>query len=266
MAVVAGGAVLGVLAHRRPSSPPRPVGANAVDGLVTGVLRGARSLTARTQHGSLPIYLVTMAATAAAATVPFLDSIDLDVLYRWDSATQAVLAVFVVALAVGAAGVGARLGAALGLGAVGLAVAGLFVAHGAPDLALTQLLVETVIVVGFVVGLGHLARRFPPTGQLWRSVRLAVAGLAGTGVMAALVASASAPSGTPPTTELARAAVDEGGGNNIVNVILTDMRALDTLGEVVVLVVVAVGILALAHVGRSPAPPTAEPVDVLEES
>jgi multicomponent Na+:H+ antiporter subunit A len=58
------------------------------------------------------------------------------------------------------------------------------------------------------------------------------------------------PAGTAPVSELTRQAIDEGGGNNIVNVILTDIRALDTLGEVVVLAVVAVGILALANVRR----------------
>ena len=42
-------------------------------------------------------------------------------------------------------------------------------------------------------------------------------------------------------------AAEDGGGNNIVNVILTDVRGLDTLGEVVVLATVALGILALAN-------------------
>ena len=46
-------------------------------------------------------------------------------------------------------------------------------------------------------------------------------------------------------------AADEGGGNNVVNVILTDTRALDTLGEVIVLMTVAVGILTLARKRRT---------------
>jgi multisubunit Na+/H+ antiporter MnhB subunit len=66
--------------------------------------------------------------------------------------------------------------------------------------------------------------------------------------MGALAASASRPTGEPRTAELVARGVDEGGGNNIVNVILTDVRALDTLGEVVVLLVVAVGVLALRNV------------------
>ena len=218
------------------------------------------------QHGSLPVYVVTMAATAAIAAVPFVFAIDPEALTLWDGWVQAVLAVLVVAGA-GAAAivVESRLGAALGLGVVGIGVAGLFVVQGAPDLALTQLLVETVVVGGFVIGLGRLARRFPETGQVWRSVRVGVSVLLGTVVALGLAAAASNPTGAPPLDELAEQATDEGGGNNVVNVILTDIRALDTLGEVVVLAVVAIGILALAFPVRPPSSGGANPA-VVEES
>lgn len=134
---------------------------------------------------------------------------------------------------------------------MGIGVSGLFVVHGAPDLFLTQLLVETVVVVGFVVGLGHLARRFPPAGLAWRGVRIAVASTFAVAVMVALASAGSKPTGTAPIEALTDQAVAEGGGNNVVNVILTDMRALDTLGEVVVLATVAIGILALSRLGGS---------------
>ena len=245
--VVVAGLVLGLVLHRRESTAPEAVGAAAVDRLTDDVLGSARWLTGRVQHGSLPVYLVTMAGTAALATVPFAFGVEIDAVYAWDSPMQAVLAVLVVAAAITAAAVGSRLGAALGLGAVGLGVAGLFVIHGAPDLALTQLLVETVVVVGFVVGLGHLTRQFPPVGHIWRSIRIGVSALVGIALMVALSAAASSPVGEPPVEELVRQGADEGGGNNIVNVVLTDIRALDTLGEVFVLAVVAIGILALSR-------------------
>ena len=66
----------------------------------------------------------------------------------------------------------------------------------------------------------------------------------------ALVAAGAQPAGRTPVDEMVAAAVDEGGGKNIVNVILTDLRALDTLGEVVVLATVATGVLALARVNK----------------
>ncbi len=260
--IVAFGAGLGAMAWRRQLPRPTFSGEAGADRLVDGVLGGARLVTRRVQHGSLPIYLATMAAVAAVAATPFVLSIDPDALYRWDSGGQAVLAVLAVAAAAGAAAVDSRLGAALGLGVVGLTVAGLFVTHGAPDLALTQLLVETVVVVGFVVALGHLTRRFPGLGDVWRALRIGVATLVGVAMAAGLAATASNPSGSPPRRALADQAVDEGGGNNVVNVILTDVRALDTLGEVVVLAVVAVGILSLAARPRPTAPvaPPGDPV------
>ena len=265
-AIVAAGAVVGVLLARRTDAVPAPFGAEVVDRITDEVVVTARRVTGRVQHGSLPVYVVTMAATAAIAAVPFVFAIDPEALTLWDGWVQAVLAVLVVAGA-GAAAivVESRLGAALGLGVVGIGVAGLFVVQGAPDLALTQLLVETVVVVGFVIGLGRLARRFPETGQVWWSVRVGVSVLLGTVVALGLAAAASNPTGAPPLDELAEQATDEGGGNNVVNVILTDIRALDTLGEVVVLAVVAIGILALAFTVRPPSSGGANPA-VVEES
>ena len=192
--------------------------------------------------------MVTTAAVTVLVAIPFATSVDLDDLEPWDHPLQAALGVLIVVGAIGTVRIPGRLGAALGLGSVGFGMAGIFVIQGAPDLALTQLLVETVVVVGFVVGLGHLSREFPPVGQLWRTVRIVVSIGVGVAVSVGLAASASAPTGVPPLAELTERAADIGGGNNIVNVILTDVRALDTFGEVVVLVAVAMGILTLARV------------------
>lgn len=246
MGVLAVGAVGGLIASRLEGPEPASVGANVADGLLDGVLTLAREVTVRTQHGSLPVYLATMAVTVSVAGLAFVDGISFDHLVAWDAPLQMVLAIGIAAAALAGAFVSSRLGAALTLGAVGTAVSGLFVIAGAPDLALTQLVIETIVVVGFVVGLGHLARSFPKVNNTWNSVRIAISGVGGIVVVAALVATSAKPTGSAPLTELATQAVNEGGGNNIVNVVLTDMRALDTLGEVVVLAVVAIGILALA--------------------
>lgn len=248
--IVAAGILVGGLAARRTSEGPEAVGAAVVDDGIDGTIALARQTAAQIQHGSLPVYVATMAATASLATLPFLWALDPDVLYRWDRPAQGALAVAVVLAALATLRVDSRLGAALALGSVGVGVSGLFVVHGAPDLVLTQLLVETVVVVGFVMGLGHLARSFPPVGAIWRSTRIVVSLMVGGAVAVGLAASASRPTGAPPLEALTEGAVDEGGGNNVVNVILTDVRALDTVGEIVVLAVVAIGVLALARAGR----------------
>lgn len=247
MMILAVGSVLGVaITRRRDITVPRPVGADVADKTLDGVLRFAPKLTAKIQHGSLPVYLATMAAVVSLAAIPFAAGISFDHLTLWDHPLQGALSAAVVAAALAGAFVGSRLGAALTLGAVGVGVTGLFIVHGAPDLALTQLLVETVIVVGFVLGLGHLARRFPPVEDTWRTVRIIVSGFGGVAVMVALVAAGANPASRAPLEALTTGAVDEGGGKNVVNVVLTDIRALDTFGEVVVLATVAIGILALA--------------------
>jgi multicomponent Na+:H+ antiporter subunit A len=100
-----------------------------------------------------------------------------------------------------------------------------------------------------VIGLGHLTHRFPRADNRWLITRIVISVAAGVSVAGALVASRSRPTGAPPREALVTEAVEIGGGNNVVNVILTDTRALDTLGEIVVLAVVAIGIVALGAAG-----------------
>ncbi len=102
-AIVAVGAVVGVLLARRSGAVPSPFGAEVVDRITDEVVVTARRITGRIQHGSLPVYVATMAATAAIAAVPFVFAIDPDALTLWDGWVQAVLAVLVVAAAGAAA-------------------------------------------------------------------------------------------------------------------------------------------------------------------
>ncbi len=254
MAVLIVGFALGVgAAARKVASAPNATGADAADGLIDGILSNTPRFIAVVQHGSLPVYLATMTAAVAVAGIAFTDQVSLSHLQLWDTPLQGVLAAGIVAAAAAGAAVRSRLGATLTLGATGIGMSGIFIIHGAPDLALTQLLVEIIVVVGFVLGLGQLANQFPTVDNAWRATRLAVATLGGLAVMAGLAASSANPSGVAPIEDLTAGAVNDGGGNNVVNVILTDVRALDTLGEVVVLATVAIGILALANTRRAEA-------------
>lgn len=252
LGILAVGSILGMAVTKRGVQPtPNPVGATRADATIDGVLSIAPWLTARVQHGSLPVYIATMTAVAAVATIPFLAEFSNAQLEGWNNPIEPFLAVVIVGSAIAGTFVDSRLGAALALGAVGLGMSALFVSYGAPDLALTQLLVETIIVVGFVLGLGRLRQRFPTSDNTWKTVRMTIAGLGGVGVTLALASAASAPAGSPPLADITEQAVQEGGGKNLVNVILTDLRALDTLGEVVVLATVAIGMLALARVNQA---------------
>ena len=251
LVVIAIGVVAGLAVTRRSPTVARPLGAQMTDRLLDVIPIASRTIIGRVQHGSLPIYVATMATVISLATVAMVVRLSEGSVVLWDDPLQGLLAAVIVAAAVAGGFVGSRLGAALTLGAVGICVSGLYILYGAPDLALTQLLVETVIVVGFVLGLGHLARRFPESSGAWRTTRAVVSLAVGIGVTAGLAVAGAQPAGRPPIDDLVRLAVDDGGGENVVNVILTDIRALDTLGEITVLVVVALGIVALANVRRS---------------
>ena len=128
---------------------------------------------------------------------------------------------------------------------VGYGVALIYILYGAPDLAMTQILVETLTVILFVLVFYHLPR-FAQFSNLASRARDAAIAIATGGLITALVLAAAA---TPPESVLAPYFAEHSKplahGSNIVNVILVDFRALDTLGEITVLAVAAIGVYAL---------------------
>jgi multicomponent K+:H+ antiporter subunit A len=153
-----------------------------------------------------------------------------------------------------------RFAALILLGGAGLVTCITFVWLSAPDLALTQLVVETVTTVLLLLGLRWLPKREQQAGSgpgwtiPWYRLRdLALAAFAGTGLAALAYAAMirTAPESISPF--FVRNAYTEGGGTNIVNVILVDFRGFDTLGEITVLGVVALTVYALLRRFR-PAP------------
>jgi multicomponent Na+:H+ antiporter subunit A len=127
----------------------------------------------------------------------------------------------------------------------------LFHLHGAPDLALTQILVETFSLVLFVLVLRKLPSDFRPRPtattrrRLLRYWRMLLAGSIGVAVSVLTVVAANARLEAPISRAFPRAAYDLGHGRNVVNVTLVDIRAWDTLGEITVLVAAATGIASL---------------------
>ena len=163
-----------------------------------------------------------------------------------------------------------RLAALILLGGTGLVTCVSFVWLSAPDLALTQLVVETVTTVLLLLGLRWLPKRvhkFGPNGTTASSIRwyrvrdFAMAVAAGSG----LAALAYVIMTRPPPENIAGFFVEnaytQGGGTNIVNVILVDFRAFDTFGEITVLGIVAITVYALLRRFR----PAAESVPVPEQ-
>lgn len=142
-----------------------------------------------------------------------------------------------------------RLLAVVALGVVGYGVALLFVLFGAPDLAMTQLAIETLSVVLLVLVLYRLPR-FKSLSSGPARIRDVLLASAGGGVMALLVLMVTvSPAPSRLTPYFAENSVPLGHGRNVVNVILVDFRALDTLGEITVLAAAALGGHALLELG-----------------
>jgi multicomponent Na+:H+ antiporter subunit A len=139
-----------------------------------------------------------------------------------------------------------RLGGVLVVGVTGYGLGVLFAFQGAPDLALTQFLVETVTLVMFVLVLRKLPAETDPTAVMGSKFARALLGVAVGTVVAGLGAYAIAARTVDPISLLLPDAAYYGGdGKNVVNVLLVDIRAWDTLGEISVLLVAATGVASL---------------------
>ena len=136
------------------------------------------------------------------------------------------------------------------LGIVGSGVALLFLIFGAIDVAITQLMVETLFVVLIAAVMLKLpefpSQEHPGSGGRLRDWSIAI----GCGVLVALltIGVAASPLDMSITEFFERASLPEAYGRNIVNVILVDFRALDTLGEIAVVVTAALAVIALLTV------------------
>lgn len=140
----------------------------------------------------------------------------------------------------------ARITAIIGLGSVGYTVALFFVIFNAPDLALTQLVIETISVALFLLAFYHLPRLTRINERMRFQVNRAVIAVS-VGAMVTLVAlSAQSQKIFPSISKYYEDTVATlAGGGNIVNVILVDYRGFDTLFEIAVLSIAGMGIFAM---------------------
>ncbi len=214
----------------------------------------AARVTTSLQRGSLPAELGTI-----FLTMTVLVSIGLTrgkppkEWPLWDSSLQAAIMVVGLLLVLIVVRARTRMKAALALGGIGMVVSLLFAVHGAPDLALTQLAVEAVSIVIFVLVLRKLPRFFSARSSARSHTGKIIIGVAA-GVLTTVGSYYAFGSRIhePVSALMPLEALEFGHGRNIVNVILVDIRAWDTMGELSVLLVTATGVASLIYiVGRS---------------
>ncbi|WP_224816059.1 putative monovalent cation/H+ antiporter subunit A [Hasllibacter sp. MH4015] len=153
--------------------------------------------------------------------------------------------VFIIAGAFLTALTSSRMTAVAALGVVGIGVALIFIMFSAPDVAITQLLVETLVVVLVAVAMLKLPHLGMRNGEHARPLHAILAIAVGTVTTLVLVAVLQSDLDLRLTQFFNEAAYTEAFGRNIVNVILVDFRALDTFGEIAVVVVAALAAYAL---------------------
>ncbi len=216
----------------------------------------ARAVTRIVQGGRL--------AGQVSITLLCLVSVILYVLLRLDGTAEfnidwqaipqfheAVLAGLAIVAAIATVRAPDRLSAIISIGVVGVVVTLVFVFFGAPDLAITQLLIEVLTVVLLVL----VFFRIPPIVRVktprivqWRNLLVALAvGCAGIALTLFSVARPYAPS---ISDFFSLNSVPAAHGGNIVNVILVDFRGFDTLGEITVLAIAALGGYGLLRASR----------------
>ena len=227
------------------------------DRMYDATLRGADTLslllTRNTQRGSLPITQGVILSTMIILplVVLFTGARTSLEIAGFDAASQVVVGGIMVAAALAATVLRNRLAATLVVGVTGYGCGTLFALYGAPDLALTQFLVETLTLVIFVLVLRKLPAEPEPRHATGFKTARALLGVAfGAALVVIGLFAAAARSDQPLHIDLPAAAYEFGHGANAVNVLLVDIRAWDTLGEISVLIAPATGGASLVFRNR----------------
>lgn len=243
--------------------------ADVYNAVLRGVARLSVLTTSSTQSGSLPVYVGTIFVVFVAAEGTALLAspawrVQLDAFH-----TPMQLVVAPVMIAAGLVAVRARkryTGVVL-VSVTGLGMALLFATSGAPDLALTQILVETVTLVAFALVLRRIPSRLGEhNASVWPIARAVLAAAVGATMAAVALVATAARSAKPISERFPQLAYELGHGKNVVNVALVDLRGWDTMGELSVLILAATGVASLVFVTHradtlsrfiSPLPPEA---------
>ena len=232
---------------------PRSLG---FEKLYTATLRGLDQLSAWSspamQSASLRAYVLTLIATVTVllAGVLILQGVPHSASVTDVRPPEVAAALMIVAGALSAVRARSAITAVLSLGVTGYGAALTFLFFGAPDLAMTQFSVETLTAVIFVLVFYHF-RSFgslSPLGVRARDALVAV--IYGSSIAIVLLFVGSTLTPMRLAGFFSESSLPLAHGRNIVNVILVDFRALDTLGEITVLATAALGVRAILRLGR----------------
>ena len=213
------------------------------DHLMSGLSRLAVWQTRIVQSGSLRRYVVATFGVIAAASLGTLVSqggLAFPALDSTSFAPELVLPLLLIVASLAVLRANTFMKGIVAAGMVGFGVALVFLFRGAPDLAFTQFSVEALAVVILLAIVGRLPfHEQDPRGKSERRFDAIVAILFGSTAALILLAAVAGPFNEQLSDFFRAASVPQAHGRNLVNVIIVDFRALDTLGEITVLAVAA---------------------------
>lgn len=226
----------------------------AYDQVILGLSSFARAATSVTQTGKLSHYMAfTLVTLLIVLLSPYLTGAALPALADVTVPSVRFYEIGIYALAVcgGLAVVftRTRLKALVSVGVLGFGVALLFLVFGAPDLSFTQFMVETLSVVVLALVIYHLPvderdARSAPNAMVHGVIALSL----GAALSLLLFSVVSVPLDATLSEYFTANSYPAAFGRNIVNVILVDFRAIDTLGEIAVVVIAGISAVALIRV------------------
>ncbi|NWF49305.1 MAG: putative monovalent cation/H+ antiporter subunit A [Ignavibacteriaceae bacterium] len=216
--------------------------------LLNGMMSFAKLQTKVLQNGYLRNYIIFILVTAVS--LASLALFKVENLFRitpdfsitfYESAIVIiiVLATFMVIIS------DSRLKSIVGIGVVGFTMGIIFIIHSAPDLALTTFAIETLTVILFVLVLYKLPKFLPFSKSYSRLRDIIIASSVGLFMTLVVLYITSIELQSELKKFYTDNSVPGGKGRNVVNVILVDFRAIDTLGEITVLAIAAIGVFAL---------------------
>ncbi len=221
--------------------------------LVDGMLWLAKKQTCILQNGYLRYYLfcvilflvmLPIYTLLSGGGIPIPNEIPEVKLYELG------IALMIICAAIGATRTRSRLTAVVCLGAVGYGVSLVYIFYGAPDLAMTQFVIETLTVLIFVLVLYRLPRFTHFTSEFVKFRDMVLAGFAGAFITILIIAALRIEIAPTISDYFAENSASKAYGRNIVNVILVDFRSLDTLGEILVLSIAAIGAFGLLRLTK----------------
>ncbi|RCW39125.1 multisubunit sodium/proton antiporter MrpA subunit /multisubunit sodium/proton antiporter MrpB subunit [Halopolyspora algeriensis] len=245
-----GGAVFGLWRARGWwRALPDDVGARCFDGFGRRLRAAGRPVERVVAHPSPAVHLaIVFAAVAVVVWLALGHRPAGTAVPAADSGPRWIVSLLLAVTAVVVAQVRGRLTALAVLGGVGFVIAAWYILHGAPQLAAVQLVVDGLTVALAMFVLRHLSSEYPQVSRR-RRLGAAAAALLGGSAFAGLSLFQRTPA-LPRASEIYLHEAQSSSTGNLVTAILTEFRALDTLGETTVIAVAAMGVVAVIRMER----------------